>query len=302
MKMLSLFYRNHCADFCKKYRLFLFIPLMISGCKNSLELILPEREIGMTAPKLSFEDKRELSYGTNPYQKYDLFLPNLRNTRNPVIVLLHGGAWRVSDKNSLNFVVDILKNKRVNCAIVNANYRLASPAFGVTYRQQVEDIGKLLHKISSNSKDLGISSDFYLVGMSSGGHLALLYTATADEDHRVVGIGGIAVPIDLTNQKIREGIIGNDIQQLIGKTYSQAPEEYRNASPIYHPILRKIPTILFYGGKDNIVTSDQSIMAKLAISTRLPGNEYYLYPNQSHEWSAWSESLDKMISFAERNL
>lgn len=275
----------------------------MSGCnKSPLELIVPEKEIDITATKLSYQDKRELSYGTNPFQKYDLFLPNLRNTRNPIIVLLHGGAWRVSDKNSLNFVVDILKNKRVNCAIVNTNYRLASTSFGVSYQQQVEDIGKLLHKIAADSKDLGIGPQFYLVGMSSGGHLALLYTATADEDHLVSGIGGIAAPVDLTGQKIREGIIGYDIQQLIGKAYSQAPEEYRNASPIYHVNRRKIPTILFYGGKDNIVTSDQSTMAKFTISTRLACNEHYLYPDQSHEWSAWSESLDKMISFAEHNL
>ncbi len=303
MKKTFLFHKKLSIDFCEKYVFILLISYLISGCtKSTLELVVPEKEIDIVAPKLSFEDKRELSYGTNSYQKYDLFLPNLRNTRNPVIVLLHGGAWRVSDKSSLNFVVDILKNKRVNCAIVNANYRLASPTLGVSHHQQVEDIGKLLHKIAADSKDLGISSDFYLVGMSSGGHLALLYTATTDEDHLVSGIGGIVAPIDLTNQKIREGTIGYDIQQLIGKTYSQVPEEYRDASPIYHATRRKIPTILFYGGKDNIVTSDQSTLAKLAISSRLACNEYYYYPDQSHEWSAWSETLDKIISFAERNL
>jgi acetyl esterase/lipase len=303
MKKPFLFYEKISPFFCRKYLVIALLSCFISGCnKSSLELIIPEKEIDITVPKLTYQDKRELSYGTNPYQKYDLFLPNLRNTRNPVIVLLHGGAWRVSDKSSLNFVVDILKNKRVNCAIINANYRLASPVFSVTYRQQVEDIGKLLRKITADSKDLGISSDFYLIGMSSGGHLALLYTATADQDHLVAGIGGIAAPIDLTNQKIREGIIGYDIQQLIGKTYVQAPDDYKDASPIYQGNSRKVPTILFYGDKDNIVTSDQSTMAKLAISSRLACNEHYFYADQSHEWSAWSESLDKMISFAERNL
>lgn len=303
MKKLSLFHKKLTSVFYERYIFILLFSCLISGCsESSLELIVPEKEIDINAPKLSYQDKRELSYGTNPYQKYDLFLPNFRNTRNPVIVLLHGGAWRVSDKNSLNFVVDILKNKRVNCAIVNANYRLASSTSGVSYHQQVEDIGKLLRKITADSKDLGIGSKFYLVGISSGGHLALLYTATADEDHLIVGIGGIAAPVDLTTQRIREGIIGYDIQQLIGKTYIQAPEEYKDASPIYYGTRRRIPTILFYGGMDNIVTSDQSTLAKLAISVKSAHNEHYLYPGQSHEWTAWSETLDKMISFAERNL
>lgn len=290
-------------DFHKKHFIGLIFLIAFSSCQESpLELIIPEKEIELTSPRLSFEDKRELSYGSNPYQKYDLFLPNLRNTRNPVIVLLHGGAWRLSDKSSLNFVVDILKNKRVNCAVVNANYRLASSAFKIGYREQVEDIGKLLRKIASDSKNLGIGTDFYLVGISSGGHLGLLYTATADNDHLVSGVAAIVAPIDLTRQKIREGIIGYDIQQLIGKTYLEAPKEYENASPIYQGTRRKVPTILFYGGKDNIITSDQSVMAKLALSSKLGRNEFYLYPDQTHEWSAWAEALDKMISFAERNL
>ena len=297
------FYRNLPLDFRKRYFAISLIFICFSSCQRSpLELIIPEKEIDLTLPKLAYEDRRELSYGSNSYQKYDLYLPNLRNTRNPVIVLLHGGAWRFGDKMVLNFMVDILKNKRVNCAIVNANYRLSSYTPKVGYREQVEDIGKLLHKIAADSKDLGIGTQFYLIGLSSGGHLSMLYTTIADDDRLVSGIGGITVPVDLANQQIREGIIGNDIQQLIGKTYLEAPEEFRNASPIYHYTRRKVPTILFYGGKDKIITPDQSMIAKLAINTRLGCNEFYLYPEQSHEWLAWSETLDKMVSFAERNL
>lgn len=303
MKNPFLFYEKPNLVFHKKNIFILLLLGIFSSCnKDSLDLVVPQQEIDITAPKLSYEDKRELSYGSNPYQTYNLFLPNLRNTRNPVIVLLHGGAWRLSDKNSLDFVVDILKNKRINCAIVNANYRLASPASGITYRQQVADIGKLLHKICADSKDLGIGTSFYLIGMSSGGHLALLYSAIADDDHLVSGIGAVAPPINLTTQKIREGIIGYDVQQLIGKSYLQAPEEYQNASPLFQSNRRKIPTIVFYGGKDIIVTPDQSTSAKLWLLGKSFGNEHYFYPDQSHEWSAWSESLDKMISFGARNL
>jgi len=303
MKKSFQFYGKLGLVFHKTYCILLIFSCLISGCsQDPLALIIPEKENDITVTKLSYEDQRELSYGSNPYQKYDLFLPNLRNADNPVIVLLHGGAWRLSDKSSLNFVVDILKNKRVNCAIVNANYRLASPNFGISYHQQIEDIGKLLHKIATDSKELGIGTKFYLVGISSGGHLALLYTATADNDHLVSGIGGVVAPVNLTSPQLREGIIGYDIQQLIGKSYSEAPEEYQNASPLFHGSRRQVPTVLFYGGNDNIVTSEQSTTAKFMIHSKLGCNEHHFYPEQSHEWTAWSETLDRMVSFAERNL
>lgn len=289
----------------KFWLLFVFgiVGSLSSSCSNdSLTLTIPEKTTDITVPSLSYEDRINVAYGSNPYQKYDIYLPNIHNTQNPVIVLLHGGAWRFSDKNSLNFLVSDLKNRRVNCAIVNANYRLASVGSSITFREQVADIGTLLHKIQSDAKSLGIGNKFYVVGLSSGGHLALLYTSSADNDHLVSGIAGIVPPLNLSSPQIRAGIIGADIQQVIGKPYSQAPEEYLNASPIYHANLGKIPTILFYGGKDNIVTPDQSMTAKLTVTKKLACNEHYFYPDQTHDWSAWSETLDHIISFAEKNL
>ncbi|MEA5461916.1 alpha/beta hydrolase, partial [Arcicella sp. LKC2W] len=195
----------------KFWLLFVFgiVGSLFSSCsKDSLTLTIPEKTTDITVPSLSYEDRINVAYGSNPYQKYDIYLPNIHNTQNPVIVLLHGGAWRFSDKNSLNFLVSDLKNRRVNCAIVNTNYRLASVGSSITFREQVADIGTLLHKIQSDAKSLGIGNKFYVVGLSSGGHLALLYTSSADNDHLVSGIAGIVPPLNLSSPQIRAGIIG----------------------------------------------------------------------------------------------
>jgi acetyl esterase/lipase len=257
----------------------------------------------MTVTSLTYEEKRDNAYGTNPYQQYDMYLPNTRNARNPIIVLLHGGAWRLGDKYTLNFLVNELKGKRVNCAIVNANYRLAVQGSGITYQQQLEDVDKLLKKIASQSTELGISQKFYLIGMSSGGHLAIQYAQTADQNRMVAGVGGVVPPVDLTTQKIREGIIGNDIKAMMGgKNYAEAPEEYRKASPVYQYNNPTIPTIVFYGGKDAIVTPEQSEAAKKVVKSTFSNNEHYFYPDQTHDWSAWSETLDLMIKFAEKRI
>ena len=304
---IETFYLNYIKHFIPmKKQIKVIAPLLfwfiLSSCsKDSISLIVPEKGIDLTATSLSYEERRDNKYGTNGYQSYDMYLPSTRNTRNPVIVLLHGGAWRLSDKYTLNFVVNDLKTKRVNCAIVNANYRLAVAGSGVTYKQQVEDIGALLHKIAADAKALGIGTKFYLVGMSAGGHLALLYASTADSEGLVAGVGGIAPPVDLTTQGIRGGIIGADVRQEVGKSYTEAPEEYKNASPVYQYNGKKVPCIVFYGGKDGIVTSDQSDLCKSNITGKLSCNQFHFYPDQTHDWSAWAETEDKLIAFAEKN-
>ncbi len=284
--------------------LFQLLALLIffSSCSNhDLNLIIPKSNLDLTENILSYQNNLNNSYGSSPSQQYDLYLPSLRNTRNPVIVLLHGGAWSSGDKSALNFVVDELKAKRVNCAIINTNYRLVNGA-GISYKQQLEDIDKLLKKVAKQSNELGISSKFLLVGMSAGGHLAIMYAQTADSDRLVTGVCGIAPPVDLTNKKIREGIIGTNITQMIGKSFAVAPEEYQKVSPFYQIKRFGVPTIAFYGGKDAIVTSEQSEAYKKIGLISFHNFEYVFYPDQTHDWSVWSETLDKMIQFAEKEL
>jgi acetyl esterase/lipase len=287
----------------KKLITLLTLLVALSGCNKADITVVPtETPLSLKVASITYEEKRDNSYGSSASQQYDLYLPTTRNTRNPVIVLLHGGAWRVGDKENMNFIVNDLKAKGVNCAVVNINYRLVVAGSGVNFQQQIEDIDKALKQVASQSVGLGISSKFYLIGMSSGAHLAMMYAQTADQNHLVAGIGAVAPPFDLTTQKIREGVIGADITQFIGKSYAEAPQAYKQASPMYNYNNPSVPTIVFYGGKDGIVTPDQSEAAKSVILGASATNEFRFYPNETHEWSVWSETVNLMIDFAERNL
>ena len=127
-----------------KYFLFFAILLSFSACKGDLDLIVPDRSLGVISSgelPLIYEEKIDVPYGKNVLQNYDMYLPSTRNNRNPVIVLLHPGAWRIGDKAAINSIVKRLIDKRLNCAIVNANYRLTS-FVGITYEEQIKDIIK----------------------------------------------------------------------------------------------------------------------------------------------------------------
>lgn len=287
-----------------KYLLFFAILLHLSSCKRDLDLIVPETAPGLSSPMevpLIYEEKIDVSYGKNILQNYDLYLPSTRNRRNPVIVLLHQGAWRIGDKLAINSIVKRFIDKRVNCAIVNANYRLTS-SIGVTYIEQLDDINTLLNKLKSESNTLNISSNFLLVGISAGGHLAMLYANSPLGDKLAVGVAGIVPPVNLTSPSMYNGILQADVQKLIGKPYSTNQEEYYRASPISQFTQGSPPMIVFFGGKDETVPVDQSEICKKMFTVSRMNSEFNFYPSQTHDWNLWDDTINKIITFASKNL
>ncbi len=287
-----------------KYFYFLTILLFLSSCKGDLDLIVPETAPGLSSPgevPLIYEEKIDVSYGRNVLQNYDMYLPSTRNTRNPVIVLLHPGAWRIGDKSAINSIVQRLVDKRVNCAIVNANYRLTS-SIGITYEEQIQDINSLLIKLKNESKTLNISANFLLVGISAGGHLAMLYANSPLGDKLAKGVAGIVPPVNLTSPTMYDGMIKADVQKLIGKSFTKAPEEYFKASPIFQFTQGSPPMIVFFGGRDETVPNDQSEICKKMFTVSRINSEFNFYPAQTHDWNAWDDTLNKIITFASKNL
>lgn len=287
-----------------KYLFFFSILFFLTSCKGDLDLIIPETAAGMSISgevPLTYQERIDQSYGKNILQNYDLYLPTTRNTRNPVVVLLHPGAWRIGDKSAINSIVKMFIDKRINCAIVNANYRLTSTV-GVTYVEQIQDINSLLIKLKSDAHSLNISSNFLLVGISAGGHLAMLYANSPLGDKLAAGVAGVVPPVNLTSPSMYNGEIKADVQKLIGKPFSTSPEEYFNASPIFQFTQGSTPMIVFFGGKDLTVPVDQSeICKKMFIASRIK-NEFYFYPSESHDWDMWDETINKIITFASKNL
>jgi acetyl esterase/lipase len=287
-----------------KYFHFFAILLFLSSCKGDLDLIVPSSSIGMSSPvevPLIYEEKIDIPYGKNVLQNYDLYLPSTRNNRNPVIVLLHPGAWRIGDKAAINSIVKRFIDKRVNCAIVNANYRLTS-SIGITYEEQIIDINTLLNKLKSESSALNISSNFLLVGISAGGHLAMLYANSPLGDKLAVGVAGIVPPVNLTSPTMYDGIIKSDVQKLIGKSFTKASEEYFKASPVFQFTKGSPPMIVFFGGKDETVPIDQAAICNKMFTISRMNSEYNFYPTQTHEWNLWDDTINKIINFASKNL
>ncbi|WP_337044789.1 alpha/beta hydrolase [Emticicia sp. 17c] len=243
------------------------------------------------------QDLMHQSYGPDDLQKYDIHIPAKRSyTKTKVVIILHGGSWKELDKGFMNNYVSQIKSKGDNWVIVNANYRLTFQN-GIKYDQQLQDLGTLITKILSLRQQYNFSDKIYFIGASAGGHLALSYAFTVDKGKYVKGVSVIAAPVDLTSEKIRVGEFGQDIENLIGKPYSQDPEAYKRASPRFQVTRVAPPVIMFYGGKDDFIPSDQGEMLSQQLQANSVIRSYNFYPEQGHEWMLLSETIDKTLVF-----
>ncbi len=259
-----------------------FLILIILGCSKNTEIVLPD-----PLPSAEFKN---VSYGTEPLQKYDIFLPEDRsNTTTKVFILVHGGGWIGGDKSELQTFVDFLKLQFPTYAIVNINYQLA--AVGKSpFPMQIEDIEKIILYLKSKADDYQISNQFGFLGISAGAHLSMLYSYAFDVFSEVDMVCSIVGPTNFTDENYINStdpdFIENFelIESITGVNFETNMQFYESVSP-YHVVDQNAPpTILFYGGQDPLIPTSQGISMHEKLDELGVINEFTLYENEGHGW------------------
>ena len=119
---------------------------------------------------------RTISYGADPLQVADLWLPvrPARNNRpHPTVLMVHGGCWttEIADRSIMNWIADDLAKR--GYAVWNIDYRgVDRPGGGYpgTFRDVAAAADALRGQAKANNLDL---RRLVAVGHSAGGHLAL---------------------------------------------------------------------------------------------------------------------------------
>lgn len=116
---------------------------------------------------------RDLAYGNDPRQRLDAYLPQSPRRTGPLIVLVHGGAWRIGDKASASVVQNKVAHWSAQGAVlVSVNYRML-PDTGPL--EQARDVARAL--LQAQQQAAGWGADRHrtiLVGHSAGAHLVAL--------------------------------------------------------------------------------------------------------------------------------
>lgn len=273
----------------------LFLPFLclflVTGCADD------DKKINLAAKNL-----QNVSYGVDSEQLIDIYLPEGRTEDTKVILLLHGGFWSSGDKNDMANLIPAIKQQFPKHAIVNINYRLASntsPAFP----KQIEDIQKVIQHLETGKYN--ISDDYAIIGISSGGHLAMLYSYAYDTDHDVKAVCNIVGPADFNDPAyLQNPLFAPALQLLIG-TATPTQEQILSISPVAHITAQSSPTITFYGGQDSLIPASQGYLLMNALDSANVYNEFNYYPEGGHgDWNnpTMQEVFGKIILFLKARL
>jgi acetyl esterase/lipase len=200
------------------------------------------------------------------------------------------------------------------------NYRLA-PKW--SYPAQLDDCQRAVRWLRKNAKEFRVDPKrFGAAGASAGGHLALLLGTREvrdDSDPDLKGISSkvqcvlsIFGPTDFTDERSiqasRNPVAGRALVDFLGKPYNEAPEVWKEASPIHHVSPDDAPTFIIHGDQDLLVPLDQSV--KFAEALKKVGIEVQLVvikgmghgPTTPEQREEFMKAIGQALKFFDRHL
>jgi len=200
--------------------------------------------------------------------KLDLYLPKQANA--PLVVYVHGGAWRAGSKSDVP-IVNLLDH---GFAIASVDYRLSTQA---PFPAQVHDIKAAIRFLRASSEQFDISTRrIAIIGSSAGGHLAALVGVTNGDKELegrvgrhldqsstvqcIVSLYGASNLQTILSQSTETGLKMRvpALQLLLGGQPTEKPELAKLASPVAHLDKHDPPLLLIHGDSDPQMPPQQS--------------------------------------------
>ena len=203
--------------------------------------VIARRVAAGAAVRARLGEPRRLAYGPSPVEQLDLFVTTRPHA--PVMVFLHGGAWRAGDARSQAFAAEMF---------VNAGVHFVAPDFGLVMDigldGMVAQVRRAVAWVAANAASFGGDpTRIYVGGHSSGSHLAanVLVTDWAKD---------FGLPADL----VKGGLCTSGMYDLkpvrlsARSSYVKFDDRIEHElSPIRHLSRLRCPVVVAYGTKDS---------------------------------------------------
>jgi acetyl esterase/lipase len=260
-------------------------------------------------------------------QKLDLYLPETGDGPFPVIVHIHGGAFKECDKAD-NQVRPYIRGLDMGYAVASVNYRLSGEAL---FPAGIMDVKAAIRFLRANAKQFHLDpKHFAAVGGSSGGNYTCMICTTAHRpelEDVSQGNGeytsevqcGVAwfPPTDFLkmDEHLRESGLGpcdhNDADspesRLLGGQITTLPmEKVQAANPMTYVHPGMPPMFIQHGRKDHIVPWQQSHIFAEKIKT-IAGQDkvkFEILETADHADSLFEtdENMNKVFEFIKKAL
>lgn len=246
--------------------------------------------LGMCSSLLA-DTQTDIEYGAVDGITLKLDLHRPQEARPPLIVYVHGGAWRAGSKSD----VPIAKLLDHGFAIASVDYRLSTRA---RFPAQIHDIKAAIRFLRSKADEFHIETKkIAIIGSSAGGHLAALVGVTNGHEELEGRIGGhldqssdVQAIVSLYGASNLQSILGQStefgltvripaLKLLLGDVPDAVPDLAKLASPVAHLDQNDPPLLLIHGDADPQMPPQQSAEFQKAYPGRvthitLPGSKH----------------------------
>ncbi len=214
---------------------------------------------------------------------WDVYAPATPAARRPVVLLLHGGGWRMGDRVQMAEAATMLAQG--GFVAIAPEYRLLGE---LAWPGPLRDVRTAVAAVRTHADALDVDPDhLFLMGFSAGAHLALLAAAAPPAgaganmgaehrppDERAGKVAGVAAFFPVTRVSPRQA-------EQLGLGVGQIDE----VSPLNHASSLP-PTIIFCGDADPITPVAQSTELHAAINAAGGIADLRLYAGLVHEFVA----------------
>lgn len=265
--------------------------------------------------------------GISSAQKLDIYLPEHGDGPFPVILSIHGGAFKAGDKGDRQ-VLAMLEGLKRDYAVVSINYRLSGEAI---FPAQIHDVKAAVRWVRANAENYKLNPEKIAAwGGSAGGHLSALLGTAGDvssledpslgnpgQSSRVQAIVDWFGPTDFltmddqlyesgVNNPMAHSVPDSPESELIGKNLVDAPELVRAANPETYITPDDPPFFIQHGTEDNLVPYQGSILLARKLGKTIGQEKVILelFPATGHGGKAFiaEENLERILDFLDRYL
>jgi len=207
--------------------------------------------------------QRDIAYGADALQRMDVYLPPNAHGA-PVILMVHGGAWLVGDKNAAGVTENKLTRWLPKGIIfISVNYRLSPQADPLI---QAKDVALALAKAQALAPTWGGDpTRFVLMGHSAGAHLVALLASTpalAKGQGAQPWLGTIS--LDSGALDLMETMTSKHLP-LFDKVFGADPSYWREVSPLHRLSEKPAPLLVVCSAlRNDSCPQARSFVAKAA--------------------------------------
>jgi acetyl esterase/lipase len=224
----------------------------------------------------------DVSYGADFYQKLDIFLPPDRNAqRVPVLVFMHGGAWRNGFKEWMGFMAPPLVT--LPTIFVSVNYRLVPK---VKYPIPLEDCFAALRWVRDSIARYGGDPDrVHVGGHSAGGHIAALLALNRERAAAAglpPGFVKGCFPLSSSFSLSRADVAPGSRREGIIRAILEDTDDGRDGTVLTHVRGNRIPFFLAYGAVDLPDLMEQNLRMAEALAGESCTLIRYIFPGFDH--------------------